>query len=139
MSESLRISVAQCVSVVGRVDESLALADRLCEQFEALDISLLLHPCAGRILVSEGPEQSEVRRAQDELFEIGSRLAATTGMTYAVANPIGFSGEDYYPGNSWIVRPDGAFARSPDAVFSNEPAPSLVSLSVPERLCVETW
>ena len=108
------------------------------EQFEELDISLLLHPCAGRILLSKKKKKKALQKESAESFEAGCRLAETTGMTCAVANPIGFSGEDVYPGNSWIVRPDGTFVRSPASALPDDAGPSLVSISVQERLCVET-
>jgi predicted amidohydrolase len=105
------------------------------EQFEGLDISLLLHPCAGRILNSGMPGQAALQQESTESFEAGCRLAKSTGMTCAVANPIGFSGEDHYPGNSWIVRPDGVHVRTPVSAMPDEAGPSLATLSIHDTPC----
>ena len=95
------------------------------EQFSALQVTLLLHPCAGRIL-SIGPDaQAALQKEADAGFQTGCTLAQTLDVTYAAANPIGFSGEDYYPGNSWIVRPDGRHARLIATSLPGEMLPSL--------------
>jgi predicted amidohydrolase len=105
------------------------------EQFGELDIDLLLHPCAGRILHVGLAGQNDLRQESSDSFEAGCLLAKTMGVTCAVANPIGFSGEDYYPGNSWIVRPDGGHVRSVVSALPDDAGPSLISISLQERLC----
>ncbi len=106
------------------------------EQFDELGISLLLHPCAGRILNSGVAGQSELMLESSGSFEAGCRLAERLGVTCAVANPIGFSGEDYYPGNSWIVRPDGEYVRSLVSALPDEAGPSLVTISLQQGQCI---
>jgi len=106
------------------------------EQFEELDISLLLHPCAGRILVLGEEGQGALEKESGDSFQAGCRLAQSMGVTCAVANPIGFSGEDHYPGNSWIVRPDGAYVRTPVSSFPETAEPDIINIAVQEKLCV---
>ena len=85
----------------------------LKEQISALDVSLLFHPCAGR-LQDVGPDfQPALDIANEESFKIGLKVAKEMNVTYCVANTIGFSNEDYYPGNSWIISPDGASYQLP--------------------------
>ena len=47
------------------------------------------------------------RSVERKFLSGGRKLARNMGMRYVVANPVGFSGEDYYPGNSWITDQDG--------------------------------
>ena len=78
------------------------------EQFEKLGIELLLHPSAGSI-AEPGPQGAANLKAESEAaLNCGRALARDLRLSYAVANPIGFSGEDYYPGNSWVIDPLGA-------------------------------
>jgi len=89
-------------------------------QFRQLGISLLLHPTAGRI---EACGEAAHQKLQVEVmagFSSAKKLAGEMDVTYAVANPIGFSGEDYYPGNSWIVRPDGNGVHLPGTARKEE-------------------
>jgi predicted amidohydrolase len=77
-----------------------------------LDLGLLLHPCAGRFTGNKLPTRKDdriiLRRARD--------LARELGVAYAVANPVGFSGEDWYAGNSWIMNRRGRLlAHAPSA------------------------
>jgi hypothetical protein len=81
------------------------------------------------------PGQAALRQESADSFEAGCRLAESTGMTCAVANPIGFSGEDHYPGNSWIVRPDGGHVRTPASAMPDEAGPSLATLSIHDTPC----
>lgn len=73
------------------------------KQLDKLKIDLLLHPSAGKICGTA----SEERLLAQSALERGQALACKLGVAYAVANPIGFSGEDYYPGNSWLINSQG--------------------------------
>jgi len=85
----------------------------LKEQISALDASLLFHPCAGRLLEAGSVFQPALDVANEASFKIGQKVAKEMNVTYCVANTIGFSNEDYYPGNSWIISPDGASYQLP--------------------------
>lgn len=91
-------------------DNALPAAER---EFARLGISLLLHPCAGRILRVGTEAERDLRREADGAFQSGLRMAKRLGLHYAAANPIGFSGEDFYPGNSWIILSRGTSFRMP--------------------------
>lgn len=104
------------------------------QQLAALDISLLLHPCAGRILHSGLEAQAATREEADAAFAAGTALAKKLGMVYAAANPIGFSGEDYYPGNSWIIDPAGPHLRTAATAIPAEMKSSLISYLLPQPL-----
>ena len=41
-------------------------------------------------------------------LEAAKNTATALGAAYAVSNPIGFSGEDFYPGNSWVLDREGS-------------------------------
>jgi len=100
------------------------------EQFAALNITLLLHPCAGRILQVGPYAKAGAQKESDAGFQAGCLLAATMGVTYAAANPIGFSGEDYFPGNSWIIQPDGRHSRLAATALPAEMQPALAFANV---------
>jgi|ERR1051325_2694710 predicted amidohydrolase len=70
-------------------------------EFRKLGIGLVCNPSAGRI---DG-DTAEI----DPMVPVrsGQRLARKLNAACAVANPCGFSGEDYYPGNSWIMDRQG--------------------------------
>lgn len=97
------------------------------EQFAAMDISLLLHPSAGRILRTGATAQAELTAQADAGFAAGLAMARRLDLHYAVANPIGFSGEDFYPGNSWILHPDGQSRRLGFTAQPEEMRPSLAT------------
>jgi len=103
-----------------------ALADA-SEQFAALDVALVLHPCAGRILHTGAAAQSATATEADGAFEIGLQTSRRLGVTYATANQIGFNGEDYYPGNSWIIHPNGAHLRMRTTALPAEMKSSIVT------------
>jgi predicted amidohydrolase len=87
------------------------------EQFKRLGISLLLHPSAGRVGDFPFPSEEELERESRETIRQACCLAERLNVCYAVANPTGFSGEDHYPGNSWIVDPtEGVLVHLPAAV-----------------------
>jgi predicted amidohydrolase len=78
------------------------LALRNCaEEFRALGVRLVLNPSAGRLDETSGDA--------DHMLPVkhGQELARKLNIAYAVANPVGFSGEDFYPGNSWIMNNKG--------------------------------
>lgn len=106
------------------------------QQFAALDISLLLHPCAGRIVSSGVEAQAATREEADVAYGVGLSLAEKLDVIYAAANPIGFSGEDFYPGNSWIIDPAGPGLRSPATALPSEMTSSLISYALPKPLLV---
>jgi len=106
------------------------------QQFAALDISLLLHPCAGRILSSGVEAQAATQEEADVAYGEGMSLAKRLGVIYATANPIGFSGEDFYPGNSWIIDPAGSQLRLPATALPSEMTSSLISYVLSEPLLV---
>lgn len=106
------------------------------QQLAALDISLLLHPCAGRILHSGLEAQAATREEADAAYTAGTALAKKLDVIYASANPIGFSGEDYYPGNSWIIDPAGPHVRMAATAIPSEMKSSLMSYLLPHPLLV---
>jgi len=105
------------------------------DQIAALGISLLLHPCAGRILFT-GPEAKAATQAEaDTAFDLGLRSAAQWDVAYAAANLIGFSGEDFYPGNSWVIRPDGSYHRMDVTALPSE----MTSSVAVENVCASVF
>lgn len=90
------------------------------DQFKKLGISLLLHPSAGTISRDEQSRPDAYLQASGEGLSRAGQLARENNVFYAVANPIGFSGEDLYPGNSWIVDPIGNVLVRQPAMASEE-------------------
>jgi len=76
------------------------------EQFAKLGIDLLLHPSAGYTPETGPTQDARLREEALGLWENARRLARQMGVTYAVSNLVGFNGEHFYPGNSWIAYPD---------------------------------
>lgn len=114
-------------------DSDLADAE---EQFSALGISLLLHPSAGRILRTGAEAHAEAASEAETCFAAGLATARRLDLHYAAANPIGFSGEDFYPGNSWITHPDGqsvrlGFTARPEEMHSSLATSRLATLPRP--------
>jgi len=101
------------------------------EQFAELDVSLVLHSSAGRVIQQTPPCADKERKLSDDAFQNGQRLARSLDVSYAVANPIGFSLEDEYPGNSWIIRPDGKCVRGSVDPSPRNASPSVLTLDLP--------
>jgi predicted amidohydrolase len=77
------------------------------DQIRRLDLRLLLHPSAGSLPATDGPAEESLRREESPCLDRARQVARELNLTYVVSNPIGFSGEDYYPGNSWIINSRG--------------------------------
>lgn len=89
-------------------------------------VSLILHPSAGRILRVGREADEELQREAWRSLEFAQAFSREMNAAYAVANPIGFNGTEYYPGNSWIIGPQsGVLARLPASAIPERMHPSV--------------
>jgi len=77
------------------------------QQYERLGIDVLLHPSAGYTPETGPAQDARLKEEAAGIWANAREIARTLGVTYAVSNLVGYNGEHFYPGNSWIVHPDG--------------------------------
>ncbi len=82
---------------------------------KAAGAQLLLHPSAGSIPAAEvlfsdpGPEKlAEVSRGMRKVVDGAAAGIGKHGLPKVGANPIGFDGQTYWPGNSYAINADGS-------------------------------
>jgi len=107
--------------------------DDWATQYSGTELDLLLHPCAGRIPATGRAFEQSTREEATIAFEAGRKLAMEMEMSYAAANLIGFSGEDYYPGNSFFFQADGTGWQMAVEAREECMTPSIQIFTVPSR------